>query len=113
MIRTSFRQVSGTVSLAARTTRRACRRTVARSTALRILAVIAGFGAALLPAWLRWLPLALLAIPGPLDELAFVLLAAGVIACRPALRRQLAASLRLAVGARHLTAANEYVIRAA
>ncbi len=110
MIRTSFRQVSGTVSLAARTTRRACRRTVARSTALRILAVIAGFGAALLPAWLRWL---LLAIPGPLDELAFVLLAAGVIACRPALRRQLAASLRLAVGARHLTAANEYVIRAA
>jgi len=57
--------------------------------------------------------LALLAIPGPLDELAFVLLAAGVIACRPALRRQLAASLRLAVGARHLTAANEYVIRAA
>ena len=85
------------------------RRQIAKRTALRVLAVIAGFGIALLPKWLRWIPAALLVIPGPLDELAFIVLVLLVIAVRPALRRELAAALRLAVGARHLTAVNEAV----
>jgi hypothetical protein len=85
------------------------RRTVARSTPLRVVAVLAGFGVALLPRWLRWLPAALLAVPGPLDELAFAVLVTLVIVLRPELRRQLAGALRLAVGARHLTAAAEAI----
>jgi hypothetical protein len=88
---------------------RKIRRQIAKRTALRVLAVIAGFGIALLPKWLRWIPAALLVIPGPLDELAFIVLVLLVIAVRPALRRELAAALRLAVGARHLTAVNEAV----
>lgn len=92
---------------------RFARRTIARSTVLRVLAVIAGFGAALLPRWLRWLPVALLAIPGPLDEAAFVLFVAAAIAFRPALRRQLRASLRLAIGARYLRAVNECITETA
>lgn len=88
---------------------RAGRRVVARSTPLRVVAVLAGFGVALLPKWLRWLPAALLAVPGPADELAFAVLVLAVILARPALRRQLAGALRLAVGARHLTAAAEAI----
>jgi hypothetical protein len=85
------------------------RRQIAKRTTLRVLAALSAFGMALLPRWLRWIPAALLAIPGPFDELAFIVFVLLVIAFRPALRAQLAASLRLAVGARYLTAANERV----
>jgi hypothetical protein len=88
----------------------AVRRQVARHTSLRVLAVVAGFGASLLPGWLRWLPVVLLAIPGPCDELAFIVFVLVMVACRPVKRRELLSSLRLAVGARHLTSANECVI---
>jgi hypothetical protein len=89
--------------------KRHVRRIIARSTVLRVVAVLAAFGVALLPKWLRWIPAALLAIPGPLDELAFALLVIVVVACRPALRAALVTSLRLTVGARRLTAANECI----
>ena len=93
------------VKLAGRSAQRAKRRAVARSTAVRVVAALAGFGVALLPRWLRWL----LAVPGPLDEAAFAALVLLVILARPALRRQLAGALRLAVGARYLTAAAERI----
>jgi hypothetical protein len=86
---------------------RKIRRQIAKRTALRVLAVIAGFGIALLPKWLRWIPAALLAIPGPWDELAFALVVLLIVAVRPKLRKQLRAAVRLAIGARHLTAVNE------
>lgn len=89
--------------------RRFARRMVARSTVLRVLSVLAVFAVALLPRWLRFLPIALALIPGPLDEGACIALVLVAIALRPALRASLAMSLRLTVGARHLTAANEYV----
>lgn len=95
--------------LAGRRARHAKRRLVARSTAVRVVAVLAGFGVALLPRWLRWLPPALLIIPGQADELVFVLVVALVVLARPRLRREAGAALRLAVGVRYLTAAAERI----
>lgn len=95
--------------LAGAAAQRVKRRAVARSTAVRVVAVLAGFGVALLPRWLRWLPTALLIIPGQADELLFVLVVLVLVLVRPGLRRQLCASLRLAVGVRYLSAAAERI----
>ena len=100
---------AGTLRKAGRAVRTAVRRQIAKRTSLRVLSVIAGFGIALLPRWLRWIPAALLLIPGFFDEIAFAAGTLLVIMFRRKLRRELRASLRLAIGARHLTAVNEAV----
>ena len=76
----TFRKAGRAVRTAVRT---AVRRQIAKRTSLRVLSVVAGFGIALLPKWLRWIPAALLAIPGPADELAFVTVVLIVIAVLP------------------------------
>lgn len=95
--------------MAGASARQVKRRAVARSTALRVVAVLAGFGVAILPRWLRWVPPALLLIPGAADELVFAVVVAVVVLLRPRLRRELRTALRLAVGVRYLTAAAERI----
>lgn len=49
-----------------------------------------------LPRWMVAAFLLCLAVPGPFDELAMMLMIAGMVACKPAMRREMSAAIRSA-----------------